>query len=61
MFFCCQFSQDTNNVTEVGTCTMVMLSIQLCEYGGINVNVFFFNDTASTEIYTLSLHDALPI
>src|SRR3712207_8454519 len=22
---------------------------------------FFFNDTASTEIYTLSLHDALPI
>src|SRR6516162_8495768 len=24
-------------------------------------NVFFFNDTATTEIYTLSLHDALPI
>src|SRR5436305_14192217 len=23
--------------------------------------VFFFNDTAPTEIYTLSLHDALPI
>src|SRR5438067_3080155 len=23
--------------------------------------VFFFNDTAATEIYTLSLHDALPI
>src|SRR5215208_2551065 len=23
--------------------------------------VFFFNDTATTEIYTLSLHDALPI
>src|SRR2546427_3486719 len=22
---------------------------------------FFFNDTATTEIYTLSLHDALPI
>ena len=22
---------------------------------------FFFNDTAATEIYTLSLHDALPI
>src|SRR5256885_8545670 len=33
--------------------------------GGIqksgNVRVFFFNDTATTEIYTLSLHDALPI
>src|SRR3712207_8729854 len=25
------------------------------------VRVFFFNDTATTEIYTLSLHDALPI
>src|SRR3712207_8162103 len=23
--------------------------------------MFFFNDTAATEIYTLSLHDALPI
>src|SRR6266540_7406062 len=27
----------------------------LCEF------FFFFNDTATTEIYTLSLHDALPI
>src|SRR3712207_9216815 len=26
-----------------------------------SVTVFFFNDTATTEIYTLSLHDALPI
>src|SRR3712207_7450609 len=25
------------------------------------LSCFFFNDTASTEIYTLSLHDALPI
>src|SRR3712207_7167884 len=25
------------------------------------INYFFFNDTATTEIYTLSLHDALPI
>src|SRR3712207_8860427 len=25
------------------------------------VFAFFFNDTATTEIYTLSLHDALPI
>ena len=23
--------------------------------------IFFFNDTETTEIYTLSLHDALPI
>src|SRR5258708_29376460 len=25
------------------------------------IDYFFFNDTATTEIYTLSLHDALPI
>src|SRR2546430_3370909 len=29
----------------------------MCEY----CIFFFFNDTATTEIYTLSLHDALPI
>ena len=28
---------------------------------GVQICVFFFNDTATTEIYTLSLHDALPI
>ena len=28
--------------------------------GGVSF-FFFFNDTATTEIYTLSLHDALPI
>src|SRR5438874_10593870 len=27
----------------------------------MTINIFFFNDTATTEIYTLSLHDALPI
>src|SRR2546430_9067562 len=27
----------------------------------MSVVFFFFNDTATTEIYTLSLHDALPI
>src|SRR6266480_2486828 len=27
----------------------------------VGVDDFFFNDTATTEIYTLSLHDALPI
>ena len=29
--------------------------------GGGGIGFFFFNDTATTEIYTLSLHDALPI
>src|SRR6266511_522704 len=27
----------------------------------LHIVLFFFNDTATTEIYTLSLHDALPI
>src|SRR5260370_18549513 len=27
----------------------------------MSLSSFFFNDTATTEIYTLSLHDALPI
>src|SRR5260370_38099071 len=27
----------------------------------LSLFLFFFNDTATTEIYTLSLHDALPI
>src|SRR3712207_6859420 len=27
----------------------------------LRLHFFFFNDTATTEIYTLSLHDALPI
>src|SRR5437762_8109688 len=30
-------------------------------YSHYPVTSFFFNDTATTEIYTLSLHDALPI
>src|SRR2546430_4946018 len=34
--------------------TSTPLSCTLCLF-------FFFNDTATTEIYTLSLHDALPI
>src|SRR6266478_10246609 len=28
---------------------------------GVSFFFFFFNDTATTEIYTLSLHDALPV
>src|SRR2546429_5684264 len=30
-------------------------------HNAITSTLFFFNDTATTEIYTLSLHDALPI
>src|SRR3712207_9405091 len=30
-------------------------------YTSRSIRILFFNDTATTEIYTLSLHDALPI
>ena len=34
----------------------------MCSSDLVSLSVFFFfNDTATTEIYTLSLHDALPI
>src|SRR5256885_9988529 len=33
----------------------------MISYPYIMLFFFFFNDTATTEIYTLSLHDALPI
>src|ERR1022692_843760 len=35
--------------------------ICLCVHSAYIFMFFFFNDTATTEIYTLSLHDALPI
>src|SRR5690349_24680175 len=42
-------------------CNMMMYhSITLRIYAPF-IFFFFFNDTATTEIYTLSLHDALPI
>src|SRR6266403_3147293 len=37
--------------------TVLILSV----IPGLPSSHFFFNDTATTEIYTLSLHDALPI
>src|SRR5690348_18441443 len=38
-----------------------MLSLAICANFTPSVLLFFFNATATTEIYTLSLHDALPI
>src|SRR3712207_9465826 len=38
-----------------------MMSCLCCSDLTVLRIVFFFNDTATTEIYTLSLHDALPI
>src|SRR5437870_13827140 len=41
---------------------VVSVYFLLCYFGSFHsYYFFFFNDTATTEIYTLSLHDALPI
>ena len=46
---------------EGGEWRRVWLGGKLAGGGGGVWFFFFFNDTATTEIYTLSLHDALPI
>src|SRR5579883_2297312 len=46
-------------VYAVGEVTLLLL---LADFDVVLIFIFFFfNDTATTEIYTLSLHDALPI
>src|SRR5437016_14626745 len=44
---------------------MILLSSCHCAFVSLHslqfLSFFFFNDTATTEIYTLSLHDALPV
>src|SRR5256885_16352832 len=47
-----------NKVNCVTTIYVHCTLDKTCVYFSI---FFFFNDTATTEIYTLSLHDALPI
>src|SRR3989442_6382513 len=46
-------------------CLFGLLIFYVSDFGSLLPAVistfFFFNDTATTEIYTLSLHDALPI
>src|SRR5258706_16437813 len=46
---------------EVELAVGVNVSPNTFEAGNVPKLTFFFNDTATTEIYTLSLHDALPI
>src|SRR4030042_1722049 len=71
-----RLSADSSFVSGLMTrisCTFSFLSLRyhtavnsafkrFCRPGdSLRRDAFFFNDTASTEIYTLSLHDALPI
>src|ERR1022692_3486441 len=51
-------------VCALGPCATVTTVRRLGNVANAGVMLcffFFFNDTATTEIYTLSLHDALPI
>src|SRR5205823_14198026 len=48
-------------VAPVYVSSIMPLLHQYCLYIVYSLFFFFFNDTATTEIYTLSLHDALPI
>src|SRR2546423_819019 len=66
-------SRDSNAVTDVDTVAITVNPVNdapvntvpgaqvVNEDTALAVGGFFFNDTATTEIYTLSLHDALPI
>src|SRR6266496_1170757 len=60
--FC--LKKKTNNKTDLSSLKIAaIVDIYLFRLS-INIHFlffFFFNDTATTEIYTLSLHDALPI
>src|SRR3989442_1301534 len=62
------------NITQISRNVILASCLQLLGSGTVTLNdtgnnvstlaatyIFFFNDTATTEIYTLSLHDALPI
>src|ERR1022692_1405879 len=64
------FSDYTHSTRDAGVRRVQSLSGTLHAGGATKTGVdketglsafFFFNDTATTEIYTLSLHDALPI
>src|SRR2546425_11684864 len=50
-----------HSVTSLDDFALFFYSALLCSNFSFFLLFFFFNDTATTEIYTLSLHDALPI
>src|SRR6266487_2988157 len=49
------------NATRFSSCSAMDSDSCWASSSGLCSSCFFFNDTATTEIYTLSLHDALPI
>ena len=60
----CRVSAEKSADNLMGIHLYVIFCFSLAAFNIFTLNlifVFFFNDTATTEIYTLSLHDALPI
>src|SRR2546425_493935 len=51
----------TETITSIILIKLIRVSLGTVRHPRRFKIVFFFNDTATTEIYTLSLHDALPI
>src|ERR1041384_5075007 len=49
------------HTSELQSLAYLVCRLLLEKKKSARVSFFFFNDTATTEIYTLSLHDALPI
>src|SRR5207244_12254272 len=54
-YSCCLF------LTSFLYCSLTISFSPLLLFSVLFLSFFFFNDPATTEIYTLSLHDALPI
>src|SRR5258708_2342242 len=56
-------SDHVDKIESLLVCSLVLqgLGAFLMTLLAALLSFFFFNDTATTEIYTLSLHDALPI
>src|SRR5256885_13816391 len=49
------------SISLIHLCCSLLHFFLLLTCPSLFFSFFFFNDTATTEIYTLSLHDALPI
>src|SRR4051794_9836013 len=59
--FCLKKKKKKSREPSTQLCTRAPTLPPRCTPPPSSLRLFFFNDTATTEIYTLSLHDALPI
>src|SRR5215216_4280395 len=59
--FCLKKKKNAGSPSPSSLCPRTHGASRVGDRPGSSSRSFFFNDTATTEIYTLSLHDALPI